>query len=438
MATAYRRVVLKLSGASLLGRQGYGIDTEAVRYLAGEVKEAVATGVELAVVVGGGNIWRGAEAAERGMERAAADYAGMLATLINSLAFQDALEQIGVDTRTQSALSVQAVAEPFIRRRAIRHLEKGRVVIFAAGTGNPFMSTDTAAALRAVEIGANAIFMAKNQVDGVYDADPRIHPDAKRFDYLEYMDVLNKGLEVMDNTAVSLCMDNHLPIVVFDVFKAGSLMRLLNAERLGTLVADVPESLLGRESEDVMVTADEQLQDAEHRMAGANQALQRELDSVRTGRARTGLVEHIVVEYYGTDTPLNQLANVSVPEARVLAIQPWDKSSISAVERALQKSNIGITPNNDGTIIRLTMPLLTEDRRRDLVRSVRKRVEDARVAVRNVRRDVQDKIRAREKNKEMSQDDSHRLQDQLQKVTDSHIAVIDKTGEAKEAELMEV
>ncbi len=247
MATAYRRVVLKLSGASLQGNQGYGIDTDAVRYLAEEVKDAVATGVELAVVVGGGNIWRGADAAERGMERAAADYAGMLATLINSLAFQDALEQMGVDTRTQSALGVQAVAEPFIRRRAMRHLEKGRVVIFAAGTGNPFMSTDTAAALRAVEIGANAIFMAKNQVDGVYDADPRIHPDAKRFDYLEYMDVLTRGLEVMDNTAVSMCMDNHLPIVVFDVFKPGSLMRLLNAEQLGTLVADVPESLLSRD-----------------------------------------------------------------------------------------------------------------------------------------------------------------------------------------------
>ena len=247
MATPYRRVVLKLSGASLQGRQGYGIDSEAVAYLAREIKEAVSTGVEMAVVVGGGNIWRGADAAERGMERAAADYAGMLATLINALAIQDALEQIGVDTRTQSALGVQAVAEPFIRRRAIRHLEKGRVVIFAAGTGNPFMSTDTAAALRAVEINANAIFMAKNQVDGVYDADPRVHPDAKRFDYLEYMDVLNKGLEVMDNTAVSMCMDNHLPIVVFDVFKAGSLMRLLNAEQLGTLVADVPESLLSRE-----------------------------------------------------------------------------------------------------------------------------------------------------------------------------------------------
>ena len=244
MATAYRRVVLKLSGASLKGSQGYGIDTEAVRYLAEQVKEAADTGVQLAIVVGGGNIWRGADAADRGMERAAADYAGMLATLINALALQDALEQVGVDTRTQSALGVQAVAEPFIRRRAIRHLEKGRVVIFAAGTGNPFMSTDTAAALRAVEINANAIFMAKNQVDGVYDADPRVHSEAKRFDHLEYMEVLNKGLEVMDNTAVSLCMDNHLPIVVFDVFNAGSLVRLLNGEQLGTLVADVPERLL--------------------------------------------------------------------------------------------------------------------------------------------------------------------------------------------------
>lgn len=187
-----------------------------------------------------------------------------------------------------------------------------------------------------------------------------------------------------------------------------------------------------------MVTSDDNLKDAEHRMHGAQDALQRELESVRTGRARPGLVEHMVVEYYGTDTPLNQLASVSVPEARVLAIQPWDKTAISAVERAIQKSDIGITPNNDGSIIRLTMPILTEERRKDLARSVRKRVEDARVAVRNVRRDVQDKIRAREKNKELSQDESRRLLDQLQKITDSNIAGIDKTGEAKEAELLEV
>ena len=244
MATAYRRVVLKLSGASLQGGQGYGIDADAVRFLAQQVRDAVDTGVQLAVVVGGGNIWRGADAAGRGMERAAADYAGMLATLINALAFQDALEQVGVETRTQTALGVQSIAGPFIRRRAIRHLEKGRVVIFAAGTGNPFMSTDTAAALRAVEISANALLMAKNKVDGVYDADPRVHPEATRFDYLEYMDVLNRGLEVMDNTAVSLCMDNRLPIVVFDVFAEGSLVQLLSGEKLGTLVADVSERLL--------------------------------------------------------------------------------------------------------------------------------------------------------------------------------------------------
>jgi len=242
MATAYRRVVLKLSGESLKSQNNLVVDTDAIRYLAQEVKVAVATGVELAVVVGGGNIWRGADAADRGMERAAADYAGMLATVINALILQDALEQIGV-----SALGIQAVAEPFIRRRAIRHLEKGRVVIFAAGTGNPFMSTDTAAALRAVEIGADALLMAKNNVDGVYDADPRTHPEATRFEQLGYMDLLTKGLEVMDNTAVSLCMDNHLPIVVFDVFAAGSLVRLLQSEQLGTLVADIPEQLLSKE-----------------------------------------------------------------------------------------------------------------------------------------------------------------------------------------------
>ena len=247
MATAYRRVVLKLSGESLKSQNSLVVDTDAIRYLAQEVKAAVTTGVEIAIVVGGGNIWRGADAANRGMERVAADYAGMLATVINALVLQDALEQIDVTTRTQSALAIQAVAEPFIRRRATRHLEKGRVVIFAAGTGNPFMSTDTAAALRAVEIGADALLMAKNKVDGVYDADPRTHPDATRFDRLGYMDVLTKGLEVMDNTAVSLCMDNHLPIVVFDMFAAGSLVRILQSEQLGTLVADIPEQLLSKE-----------------------------------------------------------------------------------------------------------------------------------------------------------------------------------------------
>ena len=247
MATAYRRVVLKLSGESLKSQSGLVIDTDAIRYLAEEIKTAISTGAELAVVVGGGNIWRGVDAAERGMERAAADYAGMLATLINALTFQDALEQIEVDTRTLSALGVQAVAAPFIRRRAIRHLEKERVVIFAAGTGNPFMSTDTAAALRAVEIGADALLMAKHEVDGIYNADPRTNPDAKRFERIGYMDVLTKGLEVMDNTAVSLCMDNHLPIIVFDIFVPGNLVKILQSEQLGTLVDDIPEQFVPKE-----------------------------------------------------------------------------------------------------------------------------------------------------------------------------------------------
>lgn len=239
--TVHRRVLLKLSGASLQGERGHGIDPDAVRYVASQIKEARGAGVELALVVGGGNWWRGAEAAERGMERAAADYAGMLATIMNALALQDALEQQGVDTRTQSAINVQAVAEPYIRRRAIRHLEKHRVVIFAGGTGNPFITTDSAAALRAVEIGATTLLMAKHNVDGVYDADPLKHPEARKFDRLEYLEVLNLQLEVMDSTALSLCMDNHLPIIVFDLFIPGSLLRILSGEPLGTLVTDAAE-----------------------------------------------------------------------------------------------------------------------------------------------------------------------------------------------------
>ena len=196
------------------------------------------------MVVGGGNIWRGQEAAAQGMERASADYAGMLATVINALALQDALEQAGVVTRTQTAIGIQAVAEPFIRRRAVRHLEKGRVVIFAGGTSNPFMSTDTAASLRAVEIGANVLIMAKNRVDGVYDADPLVHPTAQRFDHIPYLDVLNRRLEVMDSTALSLCMENSLPIIVFDLFQEDSLLSVLRGEPVGTLISETPERVL--------------------------------------------------------------------------------------------------------------------------------------------------------------------------------------------------
>jgi uridylate kinase len=231
----YKRVLLKLSGESLAGDQGYGIDPLTITNIANEIKEVIECGVQLALVIGGGNIFRGLAASSKGMDRASADYMGMLATMINSLAMQDALEQVGVYTRVQSAIAMQEVAEPYIRRRAIRHLEKGRVVIFGAGTGNPYFTTDTAASLRAMEIGSDVILKG-TKVDGVYSADPKKEPEAVKFSRLSYIDVLKKGLQVMDATAISLCMDNNLPIIVFDVTTYGNVKRVIFGEEIGTIV----------------------------------------------------------------------------------------------------------------------------------------------------------------------------------------------------------
>jgi uridylate kinase len=232
----YRRVILKLSGEALAGKQGYGIDPEVIQSIAGQVKDIKKDiPVEIAIVVGGGNIFRGVAGSAKGMDRTTADHMGMLATVVNSLALQDALEKQGVDTRVQTAIDMRQIAEPYIRRRAVRHLEKGRVVIFAAGTGNPYFSTDTTAALRAAEIGAEAILMAK-KVDGVYDSDPVKNPEAKKFSKLNYIEVLNKGLEVMDSTAVSLCMDNKIPIIVFGLSDINNIRKAVLGEKIGTYV----------------------------------------------------------------------------------------------------------------------------------------------------------------------------------------------------------
>ena len=241
---AYKRALLKLSGESLKGQVAYGLGAEAVRYAAEQIQAGIGLGVQMGVVVGGGNIWRGHEAEARGMDRATADYAGMLATMINALALQDSLEKLGMDTRTQSAIHVQAVSEPYIRRRAIRHLEKGRVVVFAAGTGNPYMTTDTAAALRAIEIGADVLLMAKNRADAVYDSDPNKNSSARPFDHLGYLEALNLRLEVMDATALSLCMDNQLPIIVFDLSQPHSISRILTGQRVGTVISGNAGALL--------------------------------------------------------------------------------------------------------------------------------------------------------------------------------------------------
>lgn len=236
-AENYKRVLLKLSGEAFRGEKEFGIDIAVLSKIAKQIKHIVGKGIGIAIVVGGGNIWRGAEAEKNGMDRVTADYAGMLATVINALSLQDVLEKEGVTTRTQTAISIQQVAEPYIRRRAIRHLEKDRAVIFAAGTGNPYLTTDTAAALRAIEIEADVLLMAKNNVDGVYSADPNKHRSAKKFEKLTHFEALNLRLEVMDSTALSLCMENNLPIVVFDVGAPRGIERAAMGEPIGTLVS---------------------------------------------------------------------------------------------------------------------------------------------------------------------------------------------------------
>lgn len=232
----FKRVILKLSGEAMAGEKGFGIDPETVMNLAKQIKEVTDCGLEVAIVNGGGNIWRGLSGSRKGMNRATADYMGMLATVINSLALQDALESVGVPSRVQTAIEMRQVAEPYIRLRAIRHMERARVVIFAAGTGNPYFSTDTTAALRAAEIEADAILMAKKGVDGVYDSDPKMNPEAKMFTKLDYIEVIQRQLNVMDSTAISLCMDNHIPIVVFNIDKPGNILKAAKGEDIGTLV----------------------------------------------------------------------------------------------------------------------------------------------------------------------------------------------------------
>ncbi len=239
MSSSYRRILLKLSGEALMGDLGYGIDPQVVDSIAEEVREVAQMGVQTAIVVGGGNIFRGVKAAAGGMERATADYVGMIATVMNAVTLQDALERKEVPTRVQTAIAMQQVAEPYIRRRAIRHLEKNRVVIFGAGSGNPFFTTDTTAALRAAEIDANVVFKA-TQVDGVYDSDPRTNPDAKRYEHLNYSSVLSQDLRFMDGAAIALCKENRIPIIVFDLSVRGNIIRAVKGETVGTLVGDMP------------------------------------------------------------------------------------------------------------------------------------------------------------------------------------------------------
>ncbi len=424
-----------MSGEALLGDRAYGVDPAVCAFIAKQVAVIHGLGVQIGIVVGGGNIFRGLAASARGMDRATGDYIGMLATVMNGLALQDALERAGVPTRVMTAIAMNEIAEPYIRRRAIRHLEKGRVTMFVAGTGNPYFTTDTAAALRAVEINAEVLLKA-TKVDGVYDKDPLTNPDAQRYAALEYADLLRDQLKVLDATAVSLCMENDLPIVVFDLNQPDNITRVAAGEPVGTRISG-DSRCPGNGRRCPRMTA-QIIADADHKMGRAVEAMERDFQGIRTGRASTALVERIHVEYYGTSTPLNQLASISVPEPHQIVIQPWDRGVLGAIEKAITKSDIGLMPNVDGTVVRLNIPPLTEDRRKDLVRVVHKRMEEARVEVRNARRDAADLLKKEERDGTVGADEVHRQLESLQKTTDRYVAEVDRLGLAKEQEILEV
>lgn len=421
----YKRIVLKLSGEALAGEQGNGINPTVIQSIAKQVKEIAELEVEVAVVVGGGNLWRGKTGSDLGMDRATADYMGMLATVMNSLALQDSLETLGIQSRVQTSIEMRQVAEPYIRRKAIRHLEKKRVVIFAAGTGNPYFSTDTTAALRAAEIEADVILMAKNNVDGVYNADPRKDESAVKYESLSYLDVLKDGLEVMDSTASSLCMDNDIPLIVFSIMEEGNIKRAVIGESIGTIVRG------NNVSKEVLTQTKE-------KMEKAIAAYQRELATVRAGRANPSLLDKVTVEYYGAQTPLNQLSSINVPEARMLVITPYDKTAIGDIEKAILKADLGLTPTSDGNMIRIAIPALTEERRKELVKVVKKYAEEAKVAVRNVRRDANDDLKKLEKNGDITEDELRASTEDVQKLTDEYVSKIDSVTKDKEKEIMEV
>jgi ribosome recycling factor len=399
-----------------MGDQEYGMDRATIDAIAEEIVDVQASGVETGIVVGAGNIYRGMSAAAEGMDRATADYSGMLATVLNSLALQDALEDRGADTRVLSALEVKEVAEPYIRRRAIRHLEKGRIVIFAAGTGNPFFTTDTAAALRALEINADAILTARPR----RRVSPAAH--ASRSDRARPQgDGYHRAVVVHGQQSPDLCLRpcrrQHPP---------------RDRRR-----AHRHDHLDPRKGGALMATPDQLIQDAQKRMDASVEHTKTEFNTVRTGRASAALLDRVQIDYYGQQTPLKQLATINVPEPRMLTIQPFDPSSIKGIEKALLESDLGLTPSNDGKVIRLPMPQPTEERRKELVKIVRKIAEEGRIAVRNVRRDAVQHLKDLAKG-EVGQDDEHRAEERVQKLTDEHTKTIDDLLKHKEAEIMEV
>jgi len=385
-------VLLKLSGEVFGGEKGIGVDPDVVQDIAKQIADVARSGVQVAIVVGGGNYFRGAELSQRGMDRSRADYMGMLGTVMNCLALQDFLEKEGVGTRVQTAITMGQVAEPYIPLRAIRHLEKGRVVIFGAGAGMPFFTTDTVSAQRALEIGAEALLLAKSGVDGVYSADPKKDPRPR-----------------------STWRSNWNPRRISDEI-------------------DVRSGKRSREMADVASA----LKDAETKMNKAVEVAKDDFATIRTGRAHPSLFNKVMVDYYGTYTALSQLATIQVPEARMALISPFDKGAMASIEKAIRESDLGVNPGNDGTVIRVNFPQLTEERRKEFIKVVKSKAEDSKISIRNIRRAAKEAMEKMEKDGDIGKDDLARGEKELEKITSEHVAKIDELLKHKEVELLEV
>ena len=404
-----------------MGGRRTGIDAETLANIADEIVSVQREGVQIAIVIGGGNIFRGVTAATEGINRVAGDHMGMLATVINGLALQDALERRGANTRVNSAITMAEVAEPFIRRRAIRHLEKGRIVICAAGTGNPFFTTDSAAALRANELECEIIFKA-TKVDGIYTSDPEKDPTAKKIARLTYQ--RRRG----GDRSGPRQQDPHLHF-----FAAGEGEHPEGAARREHRIDRDRRSGISEES-----MINDVIKDVTHRMHGAIEALHREFKTLRTGRANAAMLDGITVDYYGTPTPIGQVASLKVPESSLIVAEPWDKSMLGAVEKAVRNSDLGLNPSNDGKVIRIPIPQLTEERRKELVKRAHHIAEECRTAIRQVRRDGNDKLKKMLKGHEISEDDEKHGLDQIQKLTDKNIDEVGTVLEHKETDIMAV
>ena len=412
------RILLKLSGEALAGDKHHGFDEATVIEVAKQVKQIVDNGTQVGIVIGGGNFWRGRTSET--IDRTKADQIGMLATVMNCIYVSEIFRYVGMKTAVLTPFECGNMTKLFSKDRANKYFAHDMVVFFAGGTGHPYFSTDTATVLRAIEIEADGIYLAK-AIDGVYDSDPKTNPAAKKYDELSIEEVVEKKLAVVDLTASIMCLENKMPMYVFGLNEENSIVNALTGKFNGT--------------KDNM---DSRLNPFQDKMEKTLNNLEEEYAGIRAGRANPHILDKLRVDYYGTPSPIQSVANVSVPEPRMIQIQPWEASMVKEIEKAINCSDIGINPTNDGKLIRLVFPELTEERRKDLAKDIKKKGEEAKVAVRNIRRDAIDSIKKTGKEEGISEDEIKGLEDDAQKLTDKFVAKVDAAVDAKCKEILTV